>query len=55
MKCGAFDGQPPVEIEADSDDVAIQKAQALLKTQDAEIWQSSRRVAVIQAQVIHRR
>jgi hypothetical protein len=54
LKSDVFGGHPPVFIEAESDDEAIQKAQALLTNQDVEIWQSSRRVAVIQAQVIHR-
>ena len=45
---------PPSLIEAETDEDAIRKAKSQISTEDVELWQASRRVAVIKAPYVIR-
>jgi hypothetical protein len=45
---------PPSLIEAETDEEAIRKAKSQNSTEDVELWQASRRVAVIKAPYVIR-
>jgi hypothetical protein len=45
---------PPTLIEAETDEGAIRKARFQISIEDVELWQASRRVAVIKAPYVVR-
>ena len=45
---------PPALVEAETDEEAIRKVKSQLSTEDVELWQASRRVAVIKAPYVIR-